>query len=363
MQLVLDTFYPSITDNDTHLLTKGIGVSGGYGDYAFLDRTGPVTYYNTLYVVALSNAATIATYLNHNSDAARWSARSQTVQYAINTNLFDSSVGAFFDGSCGSTPCATHAQDGNSLAIVSNTVNTTRANSILTYMSSALTRPYGNAFYDNDVVGAGFSQRVYPFISYFELCARFLTPGLAETALEEIRRLYGWMATHDPEITVWEGIGEGGAPYEGAYTSQAHGWATGIVPALTNYVLGVTPTGPGFGAWSVKPVPGDVVWAKGMVPTPYGPITVAWSRNAGQGLFWLSVDAPAGTKGMLGVPVGNASLAVYVDSQLAYDGGGAMRGQVAGSYAAVYSEEESYVNMQFEGGAAHVVTVGFREGS
>jgi glycogen debranching enzyme len=110
---VLDEFYPSITDNTTQLITKGIGISGGYGDYAFLGRTGPVTYFNALYVIALDNAASMATYLGHKQDAARWSARSKAVADAINSYNFDSSVGAFFDGTCGDTYCATHAQDGN----------------------------------------------------------------------------------------------------------------------------------------------------------------------------------------------------------------------------------------------------------
>ena len=351
-QRVLDRFYPAITSNDTQLLTKGIGISGAYGDYAFLQRTGPVTYYNVLYVLALDNAASIATYLGQNDDAARWLARSQTVQAAINEDLFDSSVGAFYDGSCGDGPCPTHAQDGNSLSIVSGTVNSTRAQSILSYMSSAMARPYGNAFYDNDIVGGGFSQRVYAFISYFELEARFIT-GSAESALEEIRRLYGWMANNDPEITMWEGIGDDGSPYEGAYTSMAHGWATGIVPALTNYVLGVMPTGPGFSAWSIKPMPGDIQWAKGVVPTPNGPITVDWNSNQALGLFWLSATAPSGSNGTISVPVANSSLPVYVDSNLAYDGHGAR------SYAAKFSENENYVSVQVEGGS-HTITVGFQ---
>jgi hypothetical protein len=225
---VLDNFYPSITDTSTQLISKGVGVSGGYGDYAFLPRSGPVTYYNALYVMALKNAALIATFLGgHESDASRWTARAQTVSNAINNNLFDSSVGAFFDGFCGSTACLTHAQDGNSMSIVSGAVNGSRAESVLSYLSKALARSYGNAFYDNDNQGDGFSQRVYAFVSYFEIEARFIT-GLAESALEEIRRLYGWMSTHDPGVTFWEGIGDNGSLYEGSYTSMAHGWATGV---------------------------------------------------------------------------------------------------------------------------------------
>jgi hypothetical protein len=310
---VLDTFYASITDPQTKLLSKGFGVSGGYGDYAFIGRTGPVTYYNALYVLALQNAATIANFLSNDTDAARWTSRAQLVSAAINTYNFDSSVGAFYDGTCGDSYCNTHAQDGNSLSIVTGVANSSRANSVLSYLSQANARPYGNAFYDNDVVSGGYSQRVYAFISYFEIEARFIA-GQADTALEEIRRLYGWMSTHDPEITQWEGIGPNGQPYEGAYTSMAHGWSTGIVPVLTNYILGVIPSGPGFSIYTIKPVPGDIEWAKGVVPTPKGPITVNWQQKKGSGLFFLTATAPAGTQGTIYVPVSNTSVPVYLDS-------------------------------------------------
>ncbi|EKD12592.1 alpha-L-rhamnosidase [Drepanopeziza brunnea f. sp. 'multigermtubi' MB_m1] len=336
---VLDTFYPSTTDPATGLLRKGLGGTGGYGDYAFLPRSGPVTYYNALYVMALDNAASMARYLGHEADVSRWSARARKVSQALDGN-FDPKAGAFYDGTCGKAFCQTHAQDGNSLSIVSGVANSTRAESILAYLSANHERPYGNAFYDNDLLGP-FSQRVYAFISYFEIEARFRT-GLAASALEEIRRLYGWMSTHDPKITMWEGIGPKGEPYEDGFTSMAHGWGTGVVPALTNYVLGVMPSGPGFSTWAVKPIPGDVRWAKGLVPTPKGPIKVSWNHNDA-GLFYLQVTGPAGTRGVVSVPRGDKTNSVYFDSQ-------AVQGDT----------DKGYVNVAVEGGATHNFSVGFK---
>lgn len=282
------------------------------------------------------------------ADAARWTARAQNVSAAINTYNFDSSVGAFFDGICGSSYCATHAQDGNSLSVVSGATNGTRALSVLSYLTKANARPYGNSFYDNDVVSAGYSQRVYAFISYFEIEARFIT-GLAESALDEIRRLYGWMATHDPEVTQWEGIGQDGSLYEGAYTSMAHGWSTGTVPALTNYVLGVIPTGPGFSTYTIKPVPGDVKRAKGVVPTPNGPISVNWQQDQAHGLFFLTASAPAETQGTIYVPVSNSSVPVYLDSKLVGDSA------VAG--------EAGYVGVSITDSQTHTISVGYNASS
>ncbi|KAL2061109.1 hypothetical protein VTL71DRAFT_7382 [Oculimacula yallundae] len=333
LKRVLDDFYPTTTDPSTGLLNKLFGVAGDYGDYAFLPRTGPVTYYNALYVIALDNAASMARYLGHETDASRWSARARNVSAAMDS-LFDTSAGAFYDGTCNGKPCQTHAQDGNSLSIVSGVANSTRAKSILSHLSTHHARPYGNSFYDNDVIGA-FSQRVYAFISYFEIEARFKT-GLADSALEEIRRLYGWMSTHDPGITTWEGIGANGEPYEDGFTSMAHGWGTGVTPALTNYVLGIMPSGPGFSTWSVKPIPGDVKWAKGRVATPKGPIDVSWTGDSTG--FYLSVTSPAGTMGVVSIPVQNSTVSydfMVVDGKM--DGG--------------------YVNMAVRGGSTHTFTV------
>ncbi|KAK6581207.1 hypothetical protein PZA11_006695 [Diplocarpon coronariae] len=343
MMKVLDTFYPSTTDPATGLLSKGLGISEGYGDYAFLPRSGPVTYYNALYVLALDNAASIARFLGHKDDSRRWQSRARVVAAAM-SSLFDSKVGAFYDGTCGTDFCQTHAQDGNSLAILSGVANTTTAHSILSYLSAATARPYGNAFYDNDAIGP-FSQRVYAFVSYFEIAARFKV-GLGTSALEEMRRLYGWMATHDPQVTMWEGIGPGGRPYEDGFTSMAHGWATGVVPALTNYVLGVTPSGPGFATWSVKPIPGDVAWAKGVVPTPHGPVDVFWTRNQPDALFSLQVTGPKGTRGVVSVPAGGQP--VYFDGKMV---------DVKGSAVA----DDGYVNMAVEGGNMHTFTLGSRQ--
>ncbi|KAM0128493.1 hypothetical protein ACHAO1_008957 [Botrytis cinerea] len=356
---VLDVFYPSVTDNGTSLIWKGVGISGSYGDYAFLPRFGPVTYYSALYVLALENAAVIAKSQGQPSDASRWLARAKVVSDALNSNNFDNSVGAFFDGQgppcVGEAFCNTHAQDGNSISILAGVTNSSRSSSILNYLNTANNRFYGNSFYDNDVLQADFSQRVYAFISFFEISARFKT-NLVASAFDEIRRLYGWMAKTDPKVTMWEGIGPNGSPYEQGFTSMAHGWSTGIVPAMSNYVLGVIPTGPGFSTWSVKPYPGDLKWAKGRIPTPKGPINVNWSINS-SGWFLMSVDAPSGTSGSVSLPVRfstsvkrDTAIEINVDGEVAWNNG-------PKAFDAQLNGDDGYITLSLAGGAIHNITV------
>ena len=294
---VLDSWYPSVTDANG-LLQKGLNGTSGYGDYAFLGRTGEVTYYNALYVLALKDAAGLAAALGHTADAARWNQRAASVGTAINTKLWDPAAGAYLDSAVGDVR---HGQDGNGYAIMSGAAPADRAASALTYLSNNTALPYGNSFMDNDTLVSDGSQRVYAFTSYPEISARFMT-GAATSAIDEIKRLYGWMASHDPGHTDWEGIGAGGSMYEGPYTSAAHGWSTGVVSELTNDLLGATPVTPGYASWSVVPHPGTVRWAQGQLPTPHGALNVSWKFN-GAHRFTLTVDAPAGTSGSVTLPV------------------------------------------------------------
>ncbi|KAM6476860.1 glycoside hydrolase family 78 protein [Trichoderma sp. SZMC 28011] len=320
---VLDDYYPSNTNNATGLLDRNADM--GYGDYAFLPRSGPVTYYNALYVHALSYASQLAESLGHNDDALRWSSRAVAVGDALLSDNFDSSVGAFYDGGpCpggdAGTFCNVHAQDGNAIAILAGVTDDKTAAEILDYWQNATSQVYGNAFYDSSVLSPGdqFNERVYAFISYFEIAARFVTPGKASSAFDEIRRLYGWMATHDPHITQWEGIGPNGTAYEGGFTSMAHGWSTGIVPLLTSYVLGVKPQTPGFQTWRICPVVdgGGLTWARGDVPTPKGKVGISWERkNAQSGLmFVLEIETPKESSGVVCVPtLGLENPKIYLD--------------------------------------------------
>ncbi|WP_335981921.1 alpha-L-rhamnosidase-related protein [Streptomyces sp. CA2R106] len=311
---VLDSWYPSVTDGDG-LLSKGLNGTSGYGDYAFLGRSGQITYYNANYVQALNDAASLAGWLGNSADAARWTARAATVANAVNAHLWDAAAGAYLDSATGP---ARHAQDGNAIAITAGVAGASRAASALAHLDATTVLPYGNAFMDNDTIFDGASQRVYAFTSYPELVARFRT-GRADSALDQIRRTYGWMDRHDPGITNWEGIGPDGSLYEGAYTSMAHGWSTGVVPALTNELLGARPTAPGFTTWSVRPRPGSVAWARGQLPTPHGPLGVDW-RHPGQGAFALTLRVPGGTRGSVAVPTDGKAVSVRVDGKLAWNG-------------------------------------------
>lgn len=288
-----------------------------------------------MYVLALQSGAGLAGIASPNAtDAQRWTDRAETVAAAINTYLWDSASGAYLDSSTGDVR---HGQDGNSIAVLAGVANQTRGVSALDYLAAHNTLPYGNAFMDNDSLVADGSTRVYAFISYFEIQARFVA-NIVDSALDEIRRLYGWMYQNDPGFVNWEGIGANGTKYEEGYTSAAHGWSNGVLPTLTNYLLGILPTGPGFQTWTVQPHPGDVSWAAGQVLSPYGPLLVNWTTEVTGSDFQLLIDSPQGTVGTVSVPVGSGTVEVEVNGTVAWNGSSISYGsQLQGGYITMSS--------------------------
>ncbi|WP_405877703.1 hypothetical protein OG762_03580 [Streptomyces sp. NBC_01136] len=134
------------------------------------------------------------------------------------------------------------------------------------------------------------------------------------------------MDSHDPGVTNWEGIGPNGSLYEDGFTSMAHGWSTGVLPALTHELLGAQPTSPGYTAWKVSPHPGSVAWAQGELPTPHGPLRVAWTNSPAQ--FKLTVHAPKNTAGVVVFPQMAKDVVVRVNGSTVWDGHRAARGDV-----------------------------------
>ena len=64
-----------------------------------------------------------------------------------------------------------------------------------------------------------------------ELLARFRA-GLDASAINLIRREWGFMLTHGPQLTMWEDIGPWGGGPKNADPSFDHGWSSGAAPVL-----------------------------------------------------------------------------------------------------------------------------------
>ncbi len=83
--------------------------------------------------------------------------------------------------------------------------------------------------------------------------------------------------------------------YIGFRHSLSHGWASGPTPWLTEHVLGIRVAAPGCKVIEIKPHLGDLRFAEGSFPTPYGLLKVKHVKQA-DGKVLTTVDAPEGIK-------------------------------------------------------------------
>jgi hypothetical protein len=286
---LIDGFYAA------HTLPNGLVLNDlGPSDYAYIRRRGDVVaYYNAQYAYALNDAVKLAKWLGRGADADVWAARERAVSASFSSAFWDSRTGAFSDTTADR---ATHPEDGNAFAVLSGLASPAQTGRSLDYVWSTMRHDYGNSIVDDeswDGPDWGYQSdlRVYPFITYFEVAARFEANDDAR-AFDLIRREWGYMLAHGPG-TMWELIGPyGGLPTDRTPSFDA-GWSSGAAPALTEYVLGVTPTSPGFRTFTVDPHPGDLQFAAGDVPTPHGVIHVSWEQTDDD--LVLRVAAPPGT--------------------------------------------------------------------
>ncbi|MBO4869075.1 MAG: alpha-L-rhamnosidase [Clostridia bacterium] len=142
------------------------------------------------------------------------------------------------------------------------------------------------------------------FFGYYTLAAKSLA-GDYEGAMNDMKEYWGGMLDMGA-TTFWEDFNldwlKNAAPIDqvvpegkidvhgdyGAYCyvkfrhSLCHGWASGPCPWLSRYVLGIQVTEPGFKKVRITPHLGDLTFAKGTYPTPYGAIEVThYTRDDG----------------------------------------------------------------------------------
>ncbi len=296
---------------------------------------------NEVVYEALRDGATLERSVGHDGHlAATYTARAAALRSALLRTFWDSHTGALRGNTNDTT--GDHPQDANVYGVVSGVLTGSQATRALAFVSHHLQTRFGPAMgqYSGDPY---MSRYISPYISSWELWARF-GQGQTAGALALDRRLFGYMARSDPG-TMWEKVGldgtpesytpnalssklpGGSAPASAGSTSLAHGWSGGSASALPAFVLGVQPTAPGFARWRIAPQLGDLKWAQGTVPSPHGVITSRWVRTAHN--LRLTVQAPAGTRGVVDLPLLRRPRALYRDGQLLWQRGFTSAHQIA----------------------------------
>lgn len=283
--------------------TNGLLIQTGTRDWARWQTGFNNSEANMILYRTLTTGASLATWLNDTTGlSTTWQNRASTLQTAINKYCFDNNYGAFKDNA---TDTKLHPQDANSMAVLFGVVNATdtKAESI----SSKLTENWSPI----GAVAPELPGNISPFISSFEIQAH-LTIGQTSRALELIRRSWGWYQNHPNGTgsTVIEGYlvngtfgyrSSRGYGYDASYVSHAHGWSAGPTSTLTEYIVGLSVTGPAGRSWTLKPQFGDLKAAEGGFTTNLGKFQAKWELK--EGGYDLSFETPKGTSGVLGLPL------------------------------------------------------------
>ena len=248
-------------------------------EWANLELYGTVTAFNSMYYKALQDAANLAVVAGDEDASRFYKCRAEEVKAGINSRLYDPDRGLYPDFWSDKHNCysAKVSQTTNGVVAAYGIPSRERAQSILLKTLDP----------EADVVKTGTFFAFYYLLALFHNC-------LIREALEYIRTNWGkmldWGAT-----TFWE--------HWHATGSLCHGWASGPTPHLSAYILGVEPTQPGFRHFKVSPNLGDLKWAKGSVPTPYGEVEVAWKRTTSK--LDLTVTVPENTTATVAIPLAN----------------------------------------------------------
>jgi len=258
---------------------------------------GEVTATNMLYYQVLTDAAELATAVGDLATSTACAQRAAALKPAINAHLYNPESGYY---GMSATNLTAVAQDANALAVTTGVVPQDSAATVLARIAQHLANPYGRLAFSAD---SGRTAIVSPFASDTEVRARFAS-GDTSGALGLISALWGNMVADGDNFTgaTWEALNTSGAPVS-SQTSLAHGWSSGPTSAMSRYVLGVRPAAPGYKQWLIKPQTGNLQWAVGTVPTPFGAISVKWGRSSA-GVFSMQVSVPPGTTGCIAIPAG-----------------------------------------------------------
>lgn len=212
------------------------------------------SYMNILNWKVFVDAASMAEWLGENDRAAEWRAAAEKLAASVRRAFWSAEKGRFK----GTLESDNYQEEANALALAARFCTPDEAAAV----RKTLVRHQHGKFQ------ALYVRGLYEYGYADDAVARIYEHGWGDV-LEE-----SWKG---PRLT------------SECMTKHCDGWGdeahpdTAIAGILSNYVLGVEPTEPGFAKYSVKPRPSKgVTSAKGVVPTPWGELHVSWSLKDGK---------------------------------------------------------------------------------
>jgi len=241
-------------------------------DWANVGREGVCAPLNATYVMNLKAAAEVALGLGRADQADEWRAKAEAVRAVFHETFWDDARQLYADNvvaGCRTGMFSLHTQ---SIAALAGLVQVDAA---------ALLR---RALDDSSVV------RTEPYFSFY-LLETLASAGLAEAGLDFVREKWGAML-EGGATSFWEEWQVDGTFRQGRWLprprSHCHAWSAGPTAWLSRYILGVRPDADGD-AVIIQPHRAGLERASGVVPTRYGPVSVAWeTTESGLRIEWAA---------------------------------------------------------------------------
>ncbi|XHR27861.1 MAG: family 78 glycoside hydrolase catalytic domain [Chthoniobacteraceae bacterium] len=248
---------------EAHVNAEGLFEFQGWNmfDWAAMDTpsNGVITHLNCFAVLALNDCAELARWLKKPKAAARFTRLAAKIAAAVNRHLWSAEKKAYIDCiHADGTRSKVFSQQTATVALISGVATGDRAKRC----REIVHRP-----------PRGFVKAGSPFFEFFLL--EVLKEEHREKAfLDTIRKDWGFMIEQGA-TTFWELW----SLRHGRLTrSHCHGWSAAPTFFLSSTVLGIEPLKPGFAEVRIAPQLGDLAFARGTMPTPFGPIEVSARR-------------------------------------------------------------------------------------
>jgi alpha-L-rhamnosidase len=182
------------------------------------------------------------------------------------------------------------------------------------------------AIYDNSFSDRTNSISYSPFNQFFVIQA-FALMDKYDDALRSIRDLwggqikYGGTTFFEDYRTSWNaesGINGQVPNNQCGFTSLCHPWGAGVTKWLSEEVLGIKPTMPGFATYDILPHLGRTITrVSGSTPTPRGDIAASFNVLTGA----CSIRSPSRTVGRIGIPkVEREITGITINGVVCWDG-------------------------------------------
>ena len=260
---------------------------GTFLDWSAMDFGGISAGNNAIYILMHRKAAQLAYQLHKQDIALELDGQADRLAKTFHKTFWNEKEKLYIDAVHDGKPSPVRSQWVNTMAVLAGVVKGDHARTLLRKIIDPkvmLPRTSGDYRLKPDFkVQTGGIVPIGTPGSGFLLAQALFTASLDQEAIDYYKE--NWLS-----ITANGTFMEHFVP--DANTSYCHGWGAGPVVSFPQYILGVYPLSPGWKNVAIRPHPGALSWAQGIVPTPLGDVQVSWKKVDGE--IKLSYHAPAG---------------------------------------------------------------------